>query len=77
MKLSNQAIGAIMFALQNSLAHQTDIQPVFEGWNLFMKDGELFVENPPHLEVEEVDFSEEDEIGNDEILDFLTNPDGE
>ena len=75
MKLSNQAIGAIMFALQNSLAHQTDIQPEFESWDLFMKDGELFVENPPHLDIGDEDFDEYgDEIGTDEIVDFLTTP---
>lgn len=78
MKLSNQAIGAIMLALQNSLAHQTDIMPIFEGWNLFIKDGQVFVDNPPVLEVDDDDFSEgEEEEGDDDVLDFLTRPDEE
>ena len=34
MKLSNQAIGAIMMALQNSLMEQSDIVPVLKGFNL-------------------------------------------
>ena len=31
MKLSNQALGAIMMALQKSLLEQTDIVPVLKG----------------------------------------------
>ena len=68
MKLSNQAVGCIMMALQSSLANQTDILPIFEEWNLFMKDGELFVDNPPVLEV---DFSSDED---EDVLDFLTDP---
>lgn len=48
LKLSNQALGAIMFALQNSLLSQTDIVPVLKGFELFVgPDGELIVSNPP------------------------------
>jgi hypothetical protein len=68
MKLSNQMVGAVMMALQNSLMNQTDIQPEFEGWEVFLKDGELFVENPPQVNFEE-DLDE-----TDDILDFLTEP---
>lgn len=75
MKLSNQAMGAIMFALQNSLANQTDIVPVFESWNLFMKDGQLFVENAPYVELS-ADVEDEGEE-YDGIVDFLTEPDEE
>ena len=32
MKLSNQAMGAIMMALQNSLMEQTDIVPVLQSF---------------------------------------------
>ena len=60
MKLSNQAIGAIMMALQNSLMEQSDIVPVLKGFNLVKspdtsrwgtKDGEIAVQNPPVVRV--------------------------
>ena len=46
--LSDQALGAIMMALQNSLMHQTDIIPVLKGLKLV--DGpnnEIVILNPP------------------------------
>ena len=47
-KLSNQAIGAIMMALQKSLIEQTDIVPTLEGFEIQVDDsGELVVMNPP------------------------------
>lgn len=56
MKLSDQALGAIMMALQKSLLEQTDIVPVLKSMD-FDKDeetkrwgtksGELVVTNPP------------------------------
>ena len=50
MQLSNQAICAVMMALQNSLMEQSDIVPVFQA--LVFKETEegLIVENPPILE---------------------------
>lgn len=48
MKLSDQAMGAIMMALQKSLLEQTDIVPVLQGFDLeLMDDGTLLVKNPP------------------------------
>tara|TARA_Y100001963_G_C6697912_1_gene407869 strand:- start:466 stop:696 length:231 start_codon:yes stop_codon:yes gene_type:complete len=48
MKLSNQAVGAVMMALQNSLMGQTDIVPVLRGFKLEVDDtGEVVVINPP------------------------------
>ena len=53
-KLSNQAVGAIMMALQKSLMEQTDIVPVLRGFNVQIDDaGELVVMNPPTVEVKE------------------------
>ena len=47
-KLSNQAIGAVMMALQKSLMEQTDIVPVLQGFNVQIDDsGQLVVVNPP------------------------------
>jgi hypothetical protein len=46
--LSNQAIGAIMMALQKSLMEQTDIVPVLQGFEIQVDDaGQLVVMNPP------------------------------
>jgi hypothetical protein len=52
-KLSNQAIGAIMMALQKSLIEQSDITPVLRGFEIQVDDsGELVVMNPPVVEIE-------------------------
>ena len=51
-KLSNQAVGAIMMALQKSLLEQSDIVPVLKDFNIQVDDaGQLVVMNPPTLEV--------------------------
>ena len=51
-KLSSQAIGAIMMALQKSLFEQSDITPVLQNFEIQVDDsGELVVMNPPTFEV--------------------------
>ena len=51
-KLSTQAVGAIMMALQKSLMEQSDIVPVLRSFNVQVDDtGELVVTNPPKVEV--------------------------
>ena len=53
-KLSNQAVGAIMMALQKSLLEQSDIVPVLKDFNIQVDDaGQLVVMNPPTFEVPE------------------------
>jgi len=48
MKLSNQAVGAVMMALQKSLMEQSDIVPVLQSFKLEVDDsGEVIVMNPP------------------------------
>ena len=48
MKLSNQAVGAVMMALQKSLMEQSDIVPVLRGFKLEVDDvGEVVIVNPP------------------------------
>ena len=51
MHLSNQAIGAVMMALQKSLMEQSDIVPVFQEFVFKETDDGLIVENPPILEI--------------------------
>jgi len=48
MKLSDQALGAIMMALQRSLLEQSDIVPVLKAFKLVQHtNNELVVLNPP------------------------------
>ena len=48
MTLSDQALGAVMMALQKSLMEQSDIVPDLKNFNFQITDaGELTVSNPP------------------------------
>jgi len=51
-KLSDQALGAVMMALQKSLMEQSDIVPVLKGFDFNSDDGELIVLNPPIVSYE-------------------------
>ena len=50
-KLSNQALGAIMLALQESLLNQLDIVPILKGFELTEGEDGLIVMNPPTVRV--------------------------
>ena len=72
MRLSEQAMGAIMMALQNSILDQTDIVPVLTNFHFQVNEKEeLVVTNPPSGrtlgEVEESFLGQEDTktIGSD------------
>ena len=53
MKLSNQAMGAIMMALQKSLLEQSDIVPLLKSFEFQATTGdELTVKNPPNFKLE-------------------------
>jgi len=57
-KLSDQALGAIMMALQKSLMEQSDIVPVLKAFELTPTDGaeeELLVTNPPTVKFDNTD----------------------
>ena len=57
LKLSDEALGALMMALQKSLLEQTDIVPVLKGFNFKVSENkELFVMNPPIFKVNDPDF---------------------
>ena len=60
MYLSDQALGALMMALQKSLLEQSDIVPILKNFDLVKSDntnrwgtknGEVNVENPPVIRV--------------------------
>ena len=59
LKLSDQAVGALMMALQKSLMEQSDIVPVLREmeWKPGA-NGKLYVDNPPVVKLESL---EEDE----------------
>ena len=66
MKLSDQALGAIMMALQNSLMEQSDIVPVLKRMNLQVNPDDpshstLVVTNPPLVHVPKQEFGDEEE----------------
>jgi hypothetical protein len=45
--LSDQALGAVMMALQKSLMDQSDIVPVLQGMDFVPTENGLVVRNPP------------------------------
>ena len=55
MQLTDQALGALMLALQNSLMNQTDIVPVLKEFNFTATDDGLIVENPPVVDMSDVE----------------------
>jgi len=52
MQLSNQAVGALMLALQKSLMEQSDILPVLKSFNFIDTADGLVVTNPPAVSFE-------------------------
>ena len=66
LKLSNQALGAVMMALQESLLNQLDIVPILKGFDLAEGDEGLVVLNPPTVR-----FSDESEITNDDLASMV------
>ena len=59
MKLSDQAVGAVMMALQKSLLEQSDIVPVIKGFEFVPAtdeegaEAQLFIKNPPLVKFNE------------------------
>ena len=61
MKLSKQAMGAVMMALQNSLLDQSDIVPVLDNFDFVANENnELFVKNAPIVKFDWEEIKEED-----------------
>ena len=51
MKLSDQAVGALLMTLQKCLSEQSDITELLSDWNLEEREGEVYVLNPPPVAV--------------------------
>jgi hypothetical protein len=65
-KLSNQALGAIMMALQESLLNQLDVVPILKGFELADSKEGLVVTNPPTVR-----FGEDSEISTDDLKNMV------
>ena len=64
MQMSDQALGAVMMALQKSLMEQSDIVPTLKGFRFAENDeGELVIMNPPLVK-----FSHDDADTLDSVL---------
>jgi hypothetical protein len=53
MYLNDQAVGALMMALQRSLLEQSDIVPVIKGFKFRLSEDGLMVMNPPTVKLKE------------------------
>ena len=53
MHLTDQAMGAVMMALQKSLLEQSDIVPVIKGFKFKLSEDGLMVLNPPLVKFNE------------------------
>ena len=53
VNLSDQAVGAVMMALQKSLMEQSDIVPVLKGFKFKLGEEGLVVMNPPLVKFNE------------------------
>ena len=66
LKLSNQALGAVMMALQESLLNEMDIVPILKGFELASGDDGLIVVNPPTVR-----FSNSSEITEQDLINMV------
>ena len=66
MRLSDQAVGALMMALQRSLMEQSDVVPVLQDMDFQVNPddqshSELVVTNPPIVNFNDVQINEEEQ----------------
>ena len=61
MKLSNQALGALMLALQKSLLEQSDITAVLKEFEFANTEEGLWIKNPPMVKFNYADEEVEEE----------------
>lgn len=64
--LSNQALGSVMMALQESLLNEIDIVPILRGFELVQSEDGLVVLNPPTVRV-----SNEQQITEQDLLNMV------
>ena len=61
MNLTDQALGAVMMALQRSLMEQSDIVPVLKEFRFRLSEDGLVVMNPPLVKFGVEEVADEDE----------------
>tara|TARA_R100000008_G_scaffold75420_1_gene54669 strand:- start:614 stop:826 length:213 start_codon:yes stop_codon:yes gene_type:complete len=61
MNLTDQALGAIMMALQRSLLSQTDIVPMLKDFRFRLSEQGLVVMNPPIVKFDEDSLEDQQE----------------
>ena len=66
MQLSNQALGAIMMALQESLLNQIDIVPILKGFDIIEGEDGLVIRNPPTVR-----FTDNSEITTEDLTNMV------
>ena len=66
LTLSNQALGAVMMALQESLLNELDIVPILRGFKLECGTDGLVVTNPPTVRI-----SSEQKITEQDLLSMV------
>ena len=66
LKLSDQALGSVMMALQESLLNELDIVPILRGFELVNTEEGLVVANPPTVRV-----SNEQQITEQDLLNMV------
>jgi|TARA_R110002074_G_scaffold186036_2_gene351383 hypothetical protein len=69
MFMTDQAVGAVMMALQKSLMEQSDIVPVLKEFKFRLSEGGLMILNPPLVK-----FNEESEETLQESFGFDAVP---
>ena len=65
-KLSNQALGAVMMALQEALLNELDIVPILKGFELVNTEDGLIVANPSTVRM-----SNEEKITEQDLLNMV------
>lgn len=64
LRLSSQAMGAVMMALQESLLNEIDIVPILRGFELVDTLDGLVVKNPPTVRISDDEKVTEEELKN-------------
>jgi len=68
MFMNDQAVGAVMMALQKSLMEQSDIVPTLKEFKFRLSDDGLVVMNPPVVKFDD-DFEEKNNVGDFDVVD--------
>ena len=71
-QLSDQALGAVMMALQRSLMEQSDIVPVLKSFVIVDSEAGLIVKNPPIIKLDDDDEPEKENKAMSWVEDLIS-----